>query len=64
MILTDENIGTRGLQAPTPVFLLGTVAQYLLIQCTGKTKNQMYMNCEGTPEKGQLELHPTQTLPF
>lgn len=59
-----KNIVTRGSQEPNPIFLLGTVAQYLLIQCTGKNKNQPYMNCEETPEKRQLELYPTPTLSF
>ena len=31
--LVDKNIVTKGLQKPNPVFALGTIAQYLLIQC-------------------------------
>lgn len=64
VVLTDENTVTRDSQEPNPLFLLGTVAQYLLIQCTKKNKNQLYMNCERTPEKGQLEFQPPQTLSF
>ena len=30
--LLDKNVVTRGLQQPNPVFSLGTMAQYLLIQ--------------------------------